>query len=738
MFAVWSLLRARVALLALLTLCGLLAPAAALAQPAQPSQPSQPAPPSPRAPGVSDPSFNGPVLPPGREAAVVALLRPYAPGGPVAEGWSIANVAIRRDHIAVELKRDGAVQGTMLLLHPTAAGAGAGRTANLAVAFHPPDVATNALRQRLFEAVRANDRTSLWAVARGGDEVLTPRGSLSRLALDGVVLLALLLAFLGAAVRRHTREGPAWLAPAVLGVSALGLVARLALSQEAPMNAWPYSRVVPLASAVYGGPVMAWFTRATHVDVSLVGTVFKLDLLLAALTPAALFAHARAALRDHRAALAAAVLLATLPAHIRFSRSDVEFLQSLLLSSLSFTALYGALGDERREWRALCAVALPPLCLGTYLTRPESLVFFPLDLAAFAVAAAGTSLPRRRVAVVGALVTAPALVAAWGFLFARYRAELAEGLSLRTLRTAGETLISTDYNTLINPSVTPPWLPLLAALGVYALLRAGDRRRAGFLLAWLGVFFVVHSYVRPHEVAMQARYHLHLATPLLLLAASAAPLIADRARAALAPLALLALATPWLYRGFIRDTAFFEMREFAFLRRVAPSVPWSCKVLEFRGVPDPSHPAHHFDSRWQRFAHRLSAGAPRFAVEVITADEATPGITRGASERLSAAARAALNNPSGCMMVYLGLSCVAQRPEGAVEAPVCTDLRGSGRLVPVVETTITGRVYDSMNVGHPTDRRARVWGTLDLLPPGTPVRLGLYRVQGAAPGPADR
>lgn len=713
-------------LLALLTL----APTS-FAQPAPPTTAAR----DPRDRSEGDPSYDGPVLPPGRESAVVALLRPYAPGGPVGEGWSIGNVAIRRDHISAELKRDGAVRGHLLLLHPSARSPDARPTANLSVRFAPPDVATNSLRQSLFRAVEANDRRSLWAVAQGTDDVVSARGGLGRWLLDGTLLGALLVIFLGAALRRHTREGPRWLLPAVLGVSVAGLALRLALSREAPMNAWPYSRVVPLAGAIYNGPALAWLSRVTRVDFTLVGTIFKTDLALAALTPAALFVHARAGLKDLRAALAAAVLLATLPAHVRFSRSDVEFLQSLLLSSLTFTALYGALGDDRPRWRLACAVALPGLCLGTYLTRPENLVFYFLDLAAFAVAAAGATLPWRRVAAVGALVSLPAVLAAWGQLFARYRAELSEGLSTRTLRTAWETLRSTQHNTLINPAVTPPWVLALAALGLYALLRAGERRRALFLVGWLAVFFVVHSYVRPHEVAMQARYHLHLATPLVLLAASAAPLLADRARAALAPIALLLLATPWIYRGFIRDTAFYEMREYAFVRRVAPRVPWSCRLLEFRGVPDPTRPAHHFDARWQRFANRLAGGVARVGIEVITADEATPGVARGASERLSPAARAALDGPPGCLMVYLGLSCVAQRPAGAAESPVCTSLRTWGRLQPVAEETITGRVYDSMNIGHPTDRHARVWGTLDLLPPNTPVRLGLYRYLGR---PSDR
>lgn len=676
---------------------------------------------------------DGPVLRPGREREVLALLRPFAPGGPVAEGWSIGDVAIRRDRIEVALRRAGAPPARMLLLHRATWGATT-VTANFALRFEPVDLPPPAVQRALVGAVNANDRASIWSVAGGSRTTLAPSSPTARRALDGAVLSLALAAFLAAAVRRHTREGPRGIGLAVALVSALGLALRLALSREAPMNAWPYSRVVPLVGAIYDGPALAWLTRATGARVSLVDLVFGVDLALAALTPAALFAHGRAVLRDWRAALAASLLLATLPSHIRFSRSDVEFLQSLLVSSLTFAALYGALGDADRRWRLACTLALPALCLGTYLTRPENLVFFPLDLAALALAASGASVPRRRLAAVGALVAAPAALAAWTHLLARYRAELAEGLSARTLRTAAETLVSTRYNTLINPSVTPPWVTALAALGLVALWRAGERRRALFLASWLAVFFVVHSYVRPHEVAMQARYHLHLVTPLLLLAGAAASWLAARAPRALWALAALALATPWLYRGFITDTAFYEMREFAFLRRAARAVPEGCAVLEFRGVPDPTRPEHHFDSRWQRMASRVALGSAGLAWTVVTADAVPPGTsTRGAAERLSPEALALREHPPACVMVYLGLSCVAQRPEGTREAPVCQSLRTFGPLTPVAEETITGRVYDSMNVGHPAAHRARVWGTLHLLPPGTPVHLGLYRLRSTAP-----
>lgn len=668
-----------------------------------------------------DLAYEGPVLPPGREREVLALLRPFVPGGPVADGWSLANVAIRRDRIIVEFRRDGAVRGVMRLQHPSTARPGDVPTAHLAVGFEGE--VPEALRRRLLAVVQGNDHVSLWAVPRGVGDVAVPASAATRGAFDGITLSLLLVAFLLAAVRRHTREGPRWLGPAVLGVTGLGMVLRLALSPEAPMNAWPYSRVVPLAAAVYTGPCLSWLTRALGRELRLVDLVFAVDLGLAALTPAALFVHARALLRDWRPALAAALLLATLPAHLRFSRSDVEFLQSLLLSSLTFVALYGALDDADRRWRLASVLALPALCLGTYLPRPENLAFFPLDLAALAVAAGRATVSRRRVALVALLLAAPAALAARVSLLARYRTELGDGLSARTLTTARETLFS-RFNTVLNPVVTPPWIPLLAVLGCALLWRRGERRRAAFLGAWLAVFFVVHSYVRPHEVAMQARYHLHLATPLVLLAAVALPWLASRSRWLLAGALALLLAGPFTHRSFVRDTDFYEMREFAFVRRVARTVPEGCAVLEFRGVPDPAHPGHHFDSRWQRFGARIARGSVGSSWRVVTADTLAPG---DRVERLAPAAREFLEAPPPCARVYLGLSCVAQRPAGTPLAPVCEAITRYGNLIPVAEETITGRVYDAMNLGHRRDRHTGLWGALDLLPPGTPVRLGLYR-----------
>ena len=673
-------------------------------------------------------SENGLVILPGHERDILSLLRPFVPGGPVTAGWSIGNVSIRRDEVVVEL-RAGDARGSLLLRHPARVASPDAVTPRYALTFELASL-PRPLRDALIAAIRAHDGRSVWAVPTGAGWAPTVPGSASRVLLDGLVVSLLGVAFLAAALRRHLRDTPRGVGVALALVGALGLALRLAISLEAPMNAWPYSRVVPLAGALYAGPSLGWFARVTGRPISLVDLVFVVDLALASLTPLALFAHARAVLRDWRAALVAALLLATLPMHLRFSRSDVEFIQSLLASSMTFVALYGALSDRARAWRLICFAALPAWSMVTYLTRPENLVFFPLDLAALAVASRGASVPRRRVALAAVLVSAPALVALVTSLLVTYRETLFDALRPRTLGAALATLVSPRFNTLINPSVTPPWVTPLAALGAVSLWRSGERGRSAFLVGWLAAFFVAHSYVRPHEVAMQARYHLHLVTPLLLLAAASTPWLLARARYALAALVAASLAAPWAYLAFERDTAFYEMREFAFVRRVSARVPAGCTVLEFRGVPDAARPGLHFDSRWQRFGARLTRDGLGNAWHVVTADELPRGAA-GASERLSESARAVLRAPPPCAMIYLGLSCVAQRAEGQREAAVCDALRTAGRVELVARETITGRVYDSMNVGHLAPAGVRAWDTLGLLPRGTPVTLSLYRYRGA-------
>lgn len=678
---------------------------------------------------VVDPGAEGGlIIRPGHEGEVLALLRPYAPGGPVTAGWSIGNVSIRREEIVVEL-HDARAQGAMVLRHPSRASDPYAVTPRFAITFEP-DTIPRAVRDALVTSVRGGPVASVWAVPVGLGH---SRWRLPR-SVDGALLAALALAFLVASLRRHLRDAPRLAAVGLGLIGALGLALRLAIPVETMMNAVAYSRVVPLAESLYASTTLQLVVRARGRPISLVDLIFTVDLAMAALTPLALFAHARAVLRDWRASLVAALLLATLPMHLRFSRSDVEFLQSLLASSMTFVALYGALTDTSRAWRVVCAVALPAWSVSTYLTRPENMVFLPLDLAALVVASRGAQVPRARVVGVTALVAVPATVAIVTRTAVQYHDNLRDALGPATLERALSTLVDRRLNTLVNPSVTPPWLAPLAALGFVTLWRSGERARAAFLIGWLGAFFVAHSYVQAHEVEMQARYHLHLVTPMLLLVAATTPWLLARSRYAVAALVAASLAAPWVYLRFERDTAFYEMREYDFLRRVSARVPTGCTVLEFRGVPDARNPTHHFDARWSRFGARLGRGGPEAAWRVVTADVLAPGQT-GAAETLSPEARETLRTPPPCTMVYLGLSCVAQRAEGTREAAVCDALRTAGRLDLVARETITGRVYDSMNIGHVRLVAARRWNTLALLPPGTPVTLALYRYRGADASP---
>ena len=60
---------------------------------------------------------------------------------------------------------------------------------------------------------------------------------------------------------------------------------------------------------------------------------------------------------------------------------------------------------------------------------------------------------------------------------------------------------------------------LLLVFGGVAAWRSGRRARVGFRVAWRLGFFLTHAYVLPGNVAMQARYHLHLVVPAVFLAA---------------------------------------------------------------------------------------------------------------------------------------------------------------------------------------------------------------------------
>ena len=510
----------------------------------------------------------------------------------------------------------------------------------------------------------------------------------------------------------------------------IGAAVRLLVSRDAPMNAFAFDRVIPLAAQIYHGPVLSVLTAATGASVLLPDAVSWTNFALACLTPPAVFAHARYLLRDDRAALAAAVMLAMLPMHIRFSRSDVQFIASLLSSSLTFVTLYGALTERSPRWSRAFLVLLPLLSLATYLSRPENIIFAALDGGAILLYA-NRDVPRRRRLLVVALVFVAALWSLRINLLARFSANVRDGLSLRTLENALRVLTDPARNTLLNPSMTPVGLGLLAALGFAALWRAGDRRRAVFLVLWLVAFFVVHSYVFATPM-MMARYHLHLVTPIILLAAAAVPALLDRGRWVGLALALYAGAWPLIHLRFERNVDFSEMHELAFLRRVRGEIPADCTVLEFTPASSPSNPQQVEASRVGRVAGAVADGRLTATFRFVSLADFDPGgrYTHRDAEALTDEARRILADPPACLMIYEGLTCRTHVPEGARVAPACAAALARVRAVPVRQTTFAAHRYDDPNAGRRVDDGRGGLMSLTAVPDGQPVTLTLWRVVG--------
>ena len=99
------------------------------------------------------------------------------------------------------------------------------------------------------------------------------------------------------------------------------------------------------------------------------------------LAPLAAFAHARYLLDDRRAAWLAALVVAFLPLHLRFSHSDAAFIPSITVSSTAFALIHA--GTRERSpvagWTALALAGLPIALM--YLVRPLNIMYCPLLLA---------------------------------------------------------------------------------------------------------------------------------------------------------------------------------------------------------------------------------------------------------------------------------------------------------------------------------------------------------------------
>lgn len=647
-----------------------------------------------------------PVIGPGREAEVVALLAPQGLGDEVVPGVRLAGVSIERESIVISFEGDGA-QAQVVLVHPSAPGAPSRRSLSFAIRVQGQGRALEAA-ERVAASVERNDRTPFWRVTasnagQAGPASTAPAGGLDAgvWASLGLVLFALAFArdrrALGAAHRRGEEPAPWAVYGLLAGVTLVAVVLRLWLSPETLLGAWPFTRESALAEALLASRALHGLCAGFACSVTRFELTSDATLTLASLTPAAVYLLARALGFDSKASIVSALALACLPLHVRFSRSEVAFIPSLLYGSLFFVQLLATLRARTSVGAALSLVltlAWAPLALSA---RPLDLSLAPLALALVAF----TPLSRRRAArrwMVGVALASVAFVVAADHLFAHFGSQVSEGLSPRILRDAAVTLFS-DHDTLLNPSITPPALPALALLGVLWLGRTRPRV-AVWLGAWLGLLYVAHAYVVPREVAMQARYQLHLAVAFCLLVGAGVAAASRRHPRALAPLCLLLSLSPELARPFLEDVAFDSQRELSFVREAAASLEPGATVLEYDGGQ-----GLRFGRLLQRLeGDRLRSGVRSVAVDVSgDADHFDADVVRRA-------------RGSGPLYVYTGLPCLGL--PGGPPPTVCERL---ARALPMEERLVRRfghRAYDENIAPH--------------LAPGEPITLRLYRV--VAPG----
>lgn len=248
------------------------------------------------------------------------------------------------------------------------------------------------------------------------------------------------------------------------------------------------------------------------------------------------------------------------------------------------------------------------------------------------------------------------------------------------------------FNALLNPSITPPGLLVLALLGAWDLARRRRLRLLGYLLVWMLGFLVVSAYVVPREPLMQARYHLHLVTPFLLLSAvgvdagwrSLAKLGVTRARLLAGMAAAYLAASPLVHVRCIRDDDFNEMREWLFVHELRDQIEPGCVVLEHTGMGT--------DSRMERVGAYIEAGVPRqrFTHISLAADDE--------GQQLSEQALAALTDPPECLYLLQALPCFSAKRDEQPIAPVCHDAIGWLVHEEVTRVGFESRVYDE-NLG---------------------------------------
>lgn len=664
-----------------------------------------------------------PVIEAHREADVMGLFREHPLGSYPIPGWRFMDLSIQPRSITVRVDGPGGHAARMTLRHLDDVARPDGRSASFTVVRARGDdpAGERALDVLVADLARHDDghfwRTRSVVISDATESGRVLDGA-ARWVLDGATILGFFALVLALLLWRALRDEPRAVRLALLGLVLAGAAYRFALSVPTTMDVWPYSRLLALPRLLFTGPILAAAARALGWRLPLSDLILTYTMAAALLAPAALFTHAKALLRDTRAALWASAVIAVLPAHIRFSHSDTGFIPSAVFASMTFALIGQALRDPSRTWRVAALAAAPWLMLATMEQRALNTMFPALYLAQIWLLQPAEVTRRRRV-VASAVVLATAAAFAFGGFLARNHDLIGEVLGPRTLLNALRGLARPDFNTLLHPGITPPLCLALCLGGLAALWRDGRGRLAAFLVTWAAIFYVANAVIIPNAVEMQSRYHLHLAAPFALAAGYGARALVDLAAArwprggALGVTALLGAylaLVPWLHRAYERRVDFSDLREYDFVRAARARVPRGCTVLEHNAPDAP------YDLRFGRMGRVLDRGELRsdYHPVLITAPFAAGG--RDPADPLVPAVRALLNDPPECLMFYQGLPCAGVKRPGEPIAPACAALRDAAPMDLVARARFASRPYDE-NVSQGVRFQQTV------------IELGLYRVR---------
>ncbi len=666
-----------------------------------------------------------PIIAPGQEAALQALVAPWQDGAAAAAGFRWDGVRVDQFRACYVFSRSSDKRELCLVSQEAAARVAAGTPGRplptgaglISPSAEPLDADATALLDATAARMRANGVAilpTLWTRV----EVLEAQLPWTTLLTDPLLWPLLLAIWLLLAAARSIRDLPGRGWPWVFGLLAAAAWLRWSISIEAPMTAWSWTRWTRGASTAMNSPILGAVLDETHwvwAD-HLQSTVMR---LAAVATPLAILGHSRKVFGHSVPALAAAVLLVTSPHHLRFSASDVQFIPSMLWSSCTFLFLYELL--ELRRWpaRLVGLAAFVPLLATTLTARPLNLFYAPLLLLALAMAAQHAQARWRQ--IVGAVIVAVAIWDTYG-LVTQQTAAVQGAMSFAVVVDAIGLLLRPDYDPLLFFRLTPPvWFPLIVA-GALAMVALGQgstdakvsRWRGLWLVGWLLGYIALHGVVIVDEPLNNARYQLHSLPAMAMLAGVGFWLLwqrGGRARWLAAFCGVLALVAPWMHRDAIRDVDFITQQERAMLTEFRERAPTECTMLEvYTGRSEHVMPGEieHVPSKVARSALRVRGlRTPKPAWVTHTLDGHRP---------IDDETRTLLAKPPRCLLFFESVDCAVGPGQPGVR-PTCRAVLDAAHWEPLEQRAFPARIYDEGLERH-------------LRAAGDPVRLRILRHSG--------